>query len=137
MFLESFAKCSRMLGITSSRFAAASQTYADGGHQHRAQHTCARDSGCQERGHFVMALDPGDRKHHGNEREHAAGAIEKSDATVGVILAHDLQQVAMLTGIVDEVVEVAEGIDHDVQPNETHQADDEHLDELPQTGSDQ
>ena len=38
----------------------------------------------------------------------------------------------MLAGVIDEVVEVAEGIDHDVQPDEAHQADHEHLDELAQ-----
>jgi hypothetical protein len=80
----------------------------------------------------MMALNPRDGEHHGDEREHAAGAIEKGDAAIGVVFAHDFHQVAVLAGVVDEVVEVAEGIDHDVQPDETQQADDEHLDELAQ-----
>jgi hypothetical protein len=80
----------------------------------------------------MMALNPGDREHDGDKREHAAGAIEKGDAAIGVVLAHDFHQVAVLASVVDEVVEMAEGIDHDVQPDETHQTNDEHLDELAQ-----
>ena len=108
------------------------QADADGRHQDGPKHARARDSGREQRSHFVMALDPGDGEHHGDEREHAAGAVEERDAAIGVVRAHDLDQIAVLAGVVDEVVEVAEGIDHDVQPDETQQADDEHLDELAQ-----
>ncbi len=38
----------------------------------------------------------------------------------------------MFIGVLDKVVEVAEGIYDDVQPDETHQADNENLNELPQ-----
>src|SRR5689334_21179164 len=80
----------------------------------------------------MVSLDPRDREHHGNQRQDPARAVKKCDAAIRVVLAHDLDQTAVLAGVVDEVVEVAEGIDHDVQPDQAHQADDEHLDELAQ-----
>jgi len=80
----------------------------------------------------MVSLNPGDRKHHSDKREHTAGAVEEGDAAVSVIHAHDLDQAAVLTGVVDEVIKVAEGIDHDVKPDQTHQTDDKHLDELAQ-----
>ena len=38
----------------------------------------------------------------------------------------------MRVGVVDEVVEMAEGVDHDVQPGEAQEADHQHLHELAQ-----
>ena len=67
-----------------------------------------------------------------DQREHAAGAIEERDRAIGVIDGHDAEQVAVLVGVIDEVVEVAEGIDHDVQPDQAEQADHQHLHELAQ-----
>ena len=61
------------------------QADADRGQQHGPQHAEPRDAGGQEGGHFVVPLDPGDREHHGDEREHAAGAVEERDGAIGIV----------------------------------------------------
>ena len=121
-----------MVGMTTSRLAAATRLTPIAADQHRPQHARARDAGREQRRHFMMALDPRDGEHHGHEREDAARAIEERDRAVGVVADQHAEQAAVLVGVVDEVVEVAEGIDHDVQPDEAQKADDQHLHELTQ-----
>ena len=121
-----------MLGSMNSRFAAASrvtQTAAmSTGRRTRVRVTPA----ARQRGHFVVALNPRDREHDGDERHGAASAVEENDRLERIVGGHRAEQVAMLLGVVDEMIEMAEGVDHDVETDEAHQADHKDLDELAQ-----
>ncbi|MFO0791454.1 MAG: hypothetical protein U0805_18495 [Pirellulales bacterium] len=68
-----------------------------------------------------------------NKCQHTRRAVKKRNCPIGVVSGHYGHWIkVVLVAIVEEVIQMAERIDHDVQPNEAHQADNEHLNELPQ-----
>ncbi len=102
------------------------------GRDDRLEDAPFRNAGGLQGGHFVEALERGDGEHGGDEREDAAGAVEERQGAVAVEFPHDCKEAAVITGIANELLELAEGIDHHVQAEQAAKADQKNLDELAQ-----
>ena len=72
------------------------------------------DAGRLQGRQLVVPLKQSAGKHGGDQGQHAAGAVEKADRLVAIILPHDGPEAAMVAGEALEIVEVAEGIDDDI-----------------------
>jgi hypothetical protein len=70
-----------------------------------------------------MPLNPSDREHRGDKCDHMARAVEEGKRAITVVLAHDQHQVALIARIRDELLQVREGIYHDIQPSQAAEAD--------------
>ena len=53
----------------------------------------------------MVALNPGDRKHHGNESENATRAIEERDASVGVVTQQQANEATTIEFSKDVTIE--------------------------------
>ncbi len=118
--------------MTSSRLAADSTLTHNRRHDHRHDDRLRRNAGGHQRRQLVVPLNPGDREHGRDHGQDGAGAIEEVDRPIGVEAAHQLQQVAVLLGVAHELVEIAEGVEDDIQPGQAAPANEEHLHELSQ-----
>ena len=102
--------------------------HADTQHK-RLDNPPARDACGHQRRHLVVALQPGDREHGGDQRGNSAHQVKEPGHAGAVVCCQQHQDAALLIGGVDKLVQVAHEVAYGIDARQRQKAHQKDLDE--------